>query len=94
MVRDLVRNYWASVERSGELCGKSPVEKRELFRRMRVVFPTVVVPESVPGTFFVVDFRMKRQINEGQTCFCGSGLPYASCCGRTVSCEELTGGPF
>lgn len=94
MVRDLVRDYWTSVERSGELSGKSPGEKQDLFRRMRIVFPTVVLPESVPGAFVVVDFRMKRRIGDGQTCFCGSGLPYASCCGRTVSCEELTGGPF
>jgi hypothetical protein len=90
MVTDLIRDYWQGLERSGALAGKATCEKREIFRAMRIVFPTVVLPEQVPGAVLAVDFRMQRRVLETGYCFCGSGLPYASCCGRTVSCEELS----
>jgi hypothetical protein len=94
MVTDLIRDYWRGVERSGELAGKDPCRKREHFRAMRIVFPTVVLPESGAGTLLAVDFRTQRRVFDGQRCFCGSGLPYATCCGRTVSGEELAAGPY
>jgi hypothetical protein len=94
MVSDLIRDYWHGVESSGVLAGKDSCQKRDYFRGMRIVFPTVVLPEIMPGTLVAVDFRMQRRIFDSQTCFCGSGLPYAFCCGRTVSCEELTHGSF
>jgi hypothetical protein len=94
MVSDLLFDCWRGVVRSGLLAGKDPCQKRNYFRGMRIVFPTVVLPEAVPGMLVAVDFRTKRRVFDGQTCFCGSGLPYAFCCGRTVSCEELTRGSF
>ncbi|MCX7028605.1 MAG: SEC-C metal-binding domain-containing protein [Spirochaetes bacterium] len=94
MVSDLIRDYWRCVKQSGALTGKDSYQKRDYFRGMRIVFPTVVLPEIVPGTLVAVDFRTKRRIFDSQTCFCGSGLPYAFCCGRTASCEELTRGSF
>jgi hypothetical protein len=94
MVSDLIRDYWHSVERSGVLLGKDPCQKRDYFRGMRIVFPTVVLPEIMPGTIIALDFRTQRRVFDSQTCFCGSGLPYAFCCGRTMSCEELTRGSF
>jgi hypothetical protein len=94
MVSDLVRDYWHGVEKSGVLLGKDSNQKRDFFREMCIVFPTVVLPEIVSGTLVAVDFRTQRRIFDHQRCFCGSGLPYAFCCGRTVSCEELTRGSF
>ena len=94
MVTDLIRDYWRGVVRSGTLAGKDPCQKRDYFRGMRIVFPTVVLPEADPGVLVAVDFRLQRRIVDGQRCLCGSGLPYAFCCGRTVSCEELTRGSF
>jgi hypothetical protein len=94
MVTDLIRDYWRGLERSEALAGKSPCQKRELFRAMRIVFPTVVLPEQAPGAVLAVNFRMQRKLFDTEHCFCGSGLPYASCCGRTVSWEELSRGSF
>jgi hypothetical protein len=94
MVSDLMRDYWKDVERSGVLLGKDACQKRDYFRAMRIVFPTVVLPEIATGTLVAVDFRTQRRVQDSQTCFCGSGLPFAFCCGRTVSCEELTRGSF
>jgi hypothetical protein len=94
MVSDLIRDCWRGVERSSVLVGKDPCQKRDYFRGMRIVFPTVVLPETMPGTLVAVDFRTQRRILDSQACICGSGLPYAFCCGRTVSCEELTSGSF
>jgi hypothetical protein len=94
MVSDLIRDYWRGVERSGTLVGKDPCLKRDYFRGMQIVFPTVMLPENDPGTLIAVDFRTQRRIYDYQTCFCGSGMPYAFCCGRTLSYEELTHGSF
>ena len=94
MVGDLIRDCWGLVERSGALAGKSASQKRDCFQGMRIVFPTVMLPETLPGTTVAVNFRLKRKILDGQTCFCGSGMPYSLCCGRTVGSEELTSGSF
>lgn len=94
MVSDLIRDCWDGLARSGALAGKSACQKRDLFRALRIVFPTVVLPESRSRTLVAYDFRMQREIGDGHACFCGSGLPYACCCGRTVSAEELTSGLF
>lgn len=94
MVGDLIRDYWDGLVRSGVLAGKSASQKRDLFRAMRIVFPTVVLPESASVAVVACDFRTQRRIGDGQACLCGSGLPYACCCGRTVSAEELTSGRF
>lgn len=94
MVTDLIRDYWTSVERSGALSGKDPCQKRDHFRAMRIVFPTVVLTEQLPGTVLTVDFRLQRRMTEQGPCHCGSGLPLGLCCGRTLGCEELVNGSF
>jgi hypothetical protein len=94
MVSDLVGDYWRGVERSGEIAGMDSSQKRDYFRRMRIVFPTVVLPAAAAGSVLAVNFRTRQRISETQACSCGSGLPYSCCCGRTKSCEELTGGFF
>ncbi len=94
MVSDLIRDYWKSVERSGALAGKDSCQKREYFGALRIVFPTVVLPEQQSGTVLTIDFRLQRRISEREACPCGSGLPLALCCGRTVGCEEMLSGSF
>jgi hypothetical protein len=94
MVSDLIRDYWRTVERSGATTGMDASRKRDYFLRMRIVFPTVVLPETAAGVVVAVNFRTRQRISDTQTCLCGSGLPYAFCCGRTKSCEELMPGIF
>jgi hypothetical protein len=94
MVSDLIRDYWRSVERSGVLSGKDTCQKRDFFRGMRIVFPTVVLPETAAGKLVAVNFRTRQRVFDNQECMCGSRLPYSFCCGRTASCEELTHGLF
>lgn len=92
MVSDLIFDYWKSVQRSGILVGKDSRQKRDFFSALRMVFPTVVLPEQQPGTVLTVDFRLQRRIGDQEACPCGSGLPLSLCCGRTVGCEEILSG--
>jgi hypothetical protein len=94
MVGDLIHDYWKTVESSGALAGKEPCQKRDYFRALRIVFPTVVLPEQLPGMVLTVDFRLHRRVDDQGSCPCGSGLPLALCCGRTVGCEEMLSGSF
>ena len=87
-------DYWKSMERSGALAGKGACEKRDLFRRMQIVFPTVVLAERDSECLVAVNFRTQRRVSDQERCFCGSGLPFALCCGRTVGSEELLNGSF
>jgi hypothetical protein len=53
-----------------------------------------VLPEQLPGMVLTVDFRLHRRVDDQGSCPCGSGLPLALCCGRTVGCEEMLSGSF
>ena len=95
MISDLISDHWAEVRSSGELAGKSSCEKLGCFRRVSIVFPATGM--QVPRTnqqVIGVNFQTRRKVELGERCMCGSGLPFALCCGRTPANEELLTGIF
>ncbi len=95
MVTDLIKDHWRTLGGAGALAGKKSCEKLDIFRKVRIVFPTVLVePPSLNAPFISVDFRAQRKVSLTDRCSCGSGLPFMHCCGRTPGREELQGGLF
>jgi hypothetical protein len=95
MISDLIRDSWAELCKSGFLAGKSGCDKLNAFRSVRIVFPTVVITEPhLNGPVIAVNFRTQKKMRLLDRCYCGSGLTFAQCCGRTPGKEELTSGLF
>ncbi len=94
MVIDLIRDYWRSLLKSGTLARKTCEEKQAIFSRTRIVFPTIMVPEEGDHVLIPVNFKTKARVKAADKCFCGSGLPYNLCCGRTPGCDEVLSGIF
>jgi hypothetical protein len=95
MVTDLVRDHWRTLGGSGALVGTKCCEKLDLFRKVRIVFPTVLVdPSALLAPVISVNFQAQRRVNLTDRCSCGSGLPFIHCCGRTPGREEIQGGLF
>jgi hypothetical protein len=101
MVVDLIRDHWRQIRKDGRLEGLSCAQKHELFSRLRIVFPTVVIPGSPDGpggtsgaSIIAVNFQSRRRVGLMDRCFCGSGLPFSLCCGRTPGCAEVLSGLF
>jgi hypothetical protein len=93
LLKTLIYSHWISLKDSGLLEGRSSAEKKALFRNYTIDFPFVSArPLGEP--LIEVNFRTKRKIRDGEACYCGSGLPYFSCCGRTPGAEELQSGIF
>lgn len=95
MVSDLIRDHWQTLGASGALAGRTSCQKLELFRGVRIVFPTVLADMPMVNTPVIsVDFRSSRRVGLSDRCPCGSGLPYIHCCGRIQGREELQSGSF
>ncbi len=94
MIRDLILEYWKELRSSGILEGKGPEEKKVLFRNVTIVFPFFVVPKRLDDPYVYVNFRKNSGKSTNDTCFCGSGLSFSVCCGRTPGEEELPNGLF
>ena len=90
MIRDLVQSYWKDLKSSGALEGRSIEEKCRVFRSVDIVFPCFGITESCVH----VNFSTGKRVELDERCYCGSGLPFLSCCGRIVSEEELSTGIF
>ncbi len=95
MISDLIHDHWLILVNSGELEGKSSCDKLGYFRKVSIVFPGSGLPESRPDTQVIgVNFQTQKKVELGDRCLCGSGLPFALCCGRTPANEELLTGIF
>jgi hypothetical protein len=95
MIGDLIRDSWQELLDSGALREKGGCEKMEVFRGVRIVFPSVVVAEPhMSGPVIAVNFQTKKKVRLSDRCLCGSGLPYILCCGRTPGKEEIMSGLF
>ncbi len=94
MIWDLLSQHWSELKDSGMLVGRCPQEKLSLFRRMRVVFPTVMAADERDFSVIPVNFARKERLSAADRCTCGSGLAYMACCGRTHGEDELLSGSF
>jgi hypothetical protein len=93
MLREIIRQHWASLIQSGALGGRSPEEKSEIFRAARIDFPLFYKGEETQPVLRV-NFETGKKLKPGDRCFCGSGLPFLACCGRTPGEDELSIGIF
>jgi hypothetical protein len=91
MLADIIRDSWLVMRDSGELEGKSTAEKSVLFQATNIDFPMF---QQVRDSVVRVDFRTGERVCGESICFCGSGLPFLTCCGRTPGEEELETGLF
>jgi hypothetical protein len=93
MIWDLILEGWKELKSAAALHHMSSEEKMKLFVAYKIVFPFFNVP--VAGDFeqaIPVDFNRRRRISFEDLCFCGSGLPYSICCGRTPGEDEIING--
>ncbi len=95
MIADLIHDHWIVLVSSGELEGKSSCDKLNFFRKVSIVFPTAGLGEPrLDSQVIGVNFQTQKKVELGDRCLCGSGLPFALCCGRTPANEELLTGIF
>ncbi|TFG65183.1 MAG: hypothetical protein E4H36_00745 [Spirochaetales bacterium] len=93
MVKDLIYDFWKEVQ--GHIADMKANEKTAFFRSVTIMFPIpgnrqeFATQEAIP-----YNFRLKKHITGTMRCFCGSNIPYALCCGRITSGEELINGCF
>jgi len=93
MLVDIIRSYWDRLKSSGALTGKSPAEKSAIFQNTCIDFP-LFFHGSLSDPVLRVNFSSGKRMQPGDKCFCGSGLPYLACCGRTPGEDELLVGIF
>ena len=95
MIADLIHDHWLILLDSGELTAKSSCDKLSFFRKVSIVFPSTGLPEGRADSQVIgVNFQTRKKVELGERCLCGSGLPFALCCGRTPANEELLTGIF
>ncbi len=89
VVFELTKDYWKSLRGRGILKGKTIAEKRDLFHKIVIPFPYILMPKYIGDSILSVNFNNEENNSSPTRCFCGSGLPFAMCCGRTPSVDEL-----
>lgn len=94
VVLELISDYWKMILAKGLLQGKTIAEKRELFSKVTIPFPYFYLPKSLNDSILRVNFLNERLAGESNRCFCGSGLPFAMCCGRHKPLDRLLFGNF
>jgi hypothetical protein len=73
---------------------KSCPEKQEAFERIRPSFPVDLSLPVQGAEILTVNFQAKKRLHPGDSCNCGSGLPFGRCCGRTHSLHESPNGYY
>jgi hypothetical protein len=87
-VRQLIMDQWYEMGDYSSFQYLEPDQKLALFRSVRIVFPLNHAPEHIGDRIIPFFSPSNSQIHE-KTCFCGSGLYFHQCCGRTDSEEEM-----
>jgi hypothetical protein len=94
VVLELIHDYWKRIENMSILKDRSVEAKRDIFHKVKIPFPYLVMPKCLGDSILNVNFNIETKKNDVTRCFCGSGLPFSMCCGRTPAIEELTNGFF
>jgi hypothetical protein len=94
MIEDLIVDAWNELKSMFQLQDLDTEEKMQVFKTTRIVFPTFEVQDVSfgSGDTIPVDFGRKQRVHADDHCFCGSGLPFRSCCGRIPGKNELLSG--
>jgi tetratricopeptide (TPR) repeat protein len=94
VVFELINDYWKNILLRAIIKGKNIGEKREIFHKIQIPFPYLVMPQHIGDTVFSVNFNSEARVSDQNRCYCGSGLTFAMCCGRTPAVDELLSGVF
>lgn len=94
MIRELIHEHWCKLRESPLVSGLDPDRKLLLYNKVVIIFPYFDVPRQVADTTVHVDFTKKGRLGPADRCFCGSGLTFKLCCGRTRGEDELMIGEF
>jgi hypothetical protein len=94
VIFELTHDYWKKLRKKGILKGKTVEEKRDIFHKVVIPFPYLLMPKCIGDSILSVNFNNDENTASPTRCFCGSGLPFAMCCGRTPSVDELVKGFF
>ncbi len=92
MIKDLITDHFSRLKAGKLLENKTPNQKNELFQSVKIVFPFLVMPESMKKPLIQVNFLHNKRVGLKDRCPCGSGLSYMVCCGRTLGEYELLNG--
>jgi hypothetical protein len=91
LVGELIEARWDRLRHKHDLRNMSTAEKCAVFRGVSIDLPAFVVAHE--QATIAVNFPEKRRVSGGERCGCGSGRPYASCCGRIAGLDEVICGP-
>ena len=94
MIHELIDDSWRTLTQANDLTSLGVSEKLNLFRAAMIIFPYIELPNRLDDSVVHVDFDAKRRIEADDRCPCGSGFPFARCCGRIPAEDELLGGKF
>jgi hypothetical protein len=96
MVETLIEEAWCELKESRPLENLSASFKLKIFKETVVIYPLFECPDDFSFADNVLnhDFVQNRRLKPGDSCPCGSGRSYMSCCGRTPSLSEVKNGLF
>jgi tetratricopeptide (TPR) repeat protein len=86
-VLKLILETWKRLKESDEFKNLECGEKLSIFRKLKIDFPNFSAYTA--GLRYGERQMLHATIDNGRTCFCGSGLPHMQCCGRVRGLAEL-----
>ncbi len=82
MITEIIWDAWNDLYEKNTFHSFKTEEKLTYFKTVNIFHASK--DECIP-----VDFTAKERLSPSRRCFCGSGLPYGKCCGRTQGEDEL-----
>lgn len=92
MINDLIRERFLLLREEYRLHTLRPSVKYRLFHSVIIIFPRITAKNSDEQEPVQVNFLKKERMNPDDSCFCGSGLPFMQCCGRSPGIQEALNG--
>jgi hypothetical protein len=86
-VLKLILETWKRLNESEEFRNLECGEKLHLFKKLKIDFPSFSA--YTVGLRYAERQMLRANIDNVQTCSCGSGLPHMQCCGRIRGLSEL-----
>lgn len=82
-VLGIIAGAWLRNDALRRLSESSCGDKLDAFREVEIDFPNLTEADRPKrGSTIPVDFLRGKRLAPASACSCGSGLPYAKCCGR------------
>lgn len=95
VITDLIWDRWNALTLNNTLYGMTTEDKIEFFQNVEIIFPVNGKQKKYSNAGCIhVNFAQKQRLGTSDRCFCGSGLPFGKCCGRTPGEDELCNGSY